>query len=89
MRFSTVLPLALAAPWAVAAAAGSLGFSLGNTNPDQSCKSQSDYQADFAAIAASSSAKIVRQYAASQCNSTQAILPAAKAAGFTVVLGIW
>jgi len=89
MRLSTLLPLALAAGPSVVSAAGMLGFSLGDKNADGSCKSQSDYQADFTAISASSTAKVVRQYAASDCNSTQAILPAAKAAGFSVILGIW
>jgi len=70
-------------------AAGTLGFALGTKNADGSCKAQSDYEADFDAIAASSTATIVRGYAASDCNSAQNILPAAKSKGFKVVLGIW
>jgi glucan 1,3-beta-glucosidase len=86
MRVSSLL-LALL-PTAVSAA-GNLGFALGTKNADGSCKAQADYEADFTAIASQSAAKIVRGYAASDCNSAQYILPAAKAQGFQVILGIW
>jgi len=89
MRLSTITPIALALAPAVVSAAGTLGFALGTKNADGSCKAQSDYEADFDAIAASSTATIVRGYAASDCNSAQNILPAAKTKGFKVVLGIW
>jgi glucan 1,3-beta-glucosidase len=89
MRFSTITPLALAiAPLAVSAA-GTLGFALGTKKGDGTCKYQADYESDFKAIAAASSAKIVRGYSASDCNCAQYILPAAKAQGFQVILGIW
>ena len=51
----------VAAPLAVSAA-GKLGFAVGNTNPDGSCKSQSDYEADFEAIAGNTQSKLVRTY---------------------------
>jgi glucan 1,3-beta-glucosidase len=86
MRFSTV---ALVAAPAVVSASGMMGFSLGTKNPDSSCKTQADYEADFDAIASSSSAKLVRGYAAADCNMTKAILPAAEKKGFQVMLGIW
>jgi glucan 1,3-beta-glucosidase len=92
MRFSRFTPIAFAlalAPATVSAATGSLGFALGTKNADGSCKAQADYEADFTAIAASSTAKIVRGYAASDCNSATYILPAAKSKGFQVILGIW
>jgi glucan 1,3-beta-glucosidase len=89
MRFSTVTPLALAIAPAAVSAAGSLGFALGTKLSDGTCKYQADYEADFKAIAAASSAKIVRGYSASDCNNAQYILPAAKAQGFQVILGIW
>lgn len=41
------------------------------------------------AINADSGSTIVRGYAASDCNAAQEILPAAKAKGFQVVLGVW
>lgn len=54
-----------------------------------SCKFQSDYEKDFEAINEDSGSTIVRGYAASDCNTAQQILPAAKAKGFKVVLGVW
>jgi len=89
MRLSSITPIALVLAPAVVSAAGTLGFALGTKNADGSCKSQSDYEADFDSISASSAARIVRGYAASDCNSAQNILPAAKTKGFKVVLGIW
>ena len=89
MRFSQYACIAFAiAPTAVLAV-GSLGFALGTKNPDGSCKAQSDYEADFSAISSSTSATIVRGYAASDCNCAQYILPAAKNKDFKVILGIW
>jgi glucan 1,3-beta-glucosidase len=73
MRFSSITPIALAFAPSLVSAAGTLGFALGTTNPDGSCKAQSDYEADFNAIASNSAAKIVRGYAASDCNSAQSI----------------
>lgn len=70
-------------------AAGLLGFSLGDKVPSGGCKYTADYAADFAAISAATSSKVVRIYAASDCNTAQQILPAAKTAGFQVILGIW
>jgi glucan 1,3-beta-glucosidase len=89
MHFSTVAPLAFAIAPVAVSAAGNLGFALGTKLGDGSCKYQADYESDFKAIAAASSAKIVRGYAASDCNNAQYILPAAKAQGFQVILGIW
>jgi exo-beta-1,3-glucanase (GH17 family) len=62
---------------------------LGTKNPDGTCKSQSDYEDDFDAITADSGSKFVRGYSASDCKSAASIMPAAKAKGFKVVLGIW
>jgi len=76
----------LAAPLAVSAA-GTLGFALGATNPDTSCKQTSDYEADFAALKPYTT--LVRTYSTSQCNTSLNILSAAKSAGFQVVLGVW
>jgi len=68
MRISTLAPIALAIAPAAVSAAGSLGFALGTKNADGSCKTSKDYEADFDAIGAASSAKVVRGYAASDCN---------------------
>jgi len=86
MRFSTFIPIALAAA-PLAAAAGTLGFALGDTNPDGSCKSTSDYEADFDALKSVTS--LVRIYSASDCNCSANILPAASSKSFQVMLGIW
>ncbi|KAF2145438.1 glycoside hydrolase family 17 protein [Aplosporella prunicola CBS 121167] len=89
MRFSAIAAAALAlAPEAVSAA-GTLGFSLGTKKTDGSCKAQSDYEADYEAIFKASGSKLVRGYSASDCNAAQYMLPAAKAKGFKVVLGVW
>ncbi|QIX02470.1 hypothetical protein AMS68_007987 [Peltaster fructicola] len=68
---------------------GTSGFALGTKKADGTCKYQADYEADFDAISANSDARIVRGYAASDCNNAQYILPAAKSKGFKVILGIW
>ena len=83
---SLALGLAAVAP-ALVSAGGSLGFALGDKKADGTCKFQADYTADFATIGGTS--KLVRIYAASDCNTAQEILPAAKSAGFQVILGIW
>ena len=70
-------------------ALGTLGFALGTKLPSGACKLTADYEADFDAILAASGSRLVRGYSASDCNSAQQILPAAKAKGFRVVLGVW
>jgi glucan 1,3-beta-glucosidase len=86
MRVS-FLPIALAAAPVVVSAAGSLGWALGAKNADGSCKSTTDYEADFDALKGSSS--LVRVYAASQCNTSAEIIPACKSKDFKVMLGVW
>ncbi|ORY13729.1 glucan 1,3-beta-glucosidase-like protein [Clohesyomyces aquaticus] len=89
MRFSAITATALAVAPAAVSAAGSMGFALGTKLSDGSCKAQKDYEDDFKAIADNSGAKIVRGYAASDCDFAKNILPAAKSKGFKVMLGIW
>lgn len=88
MRLSTVATALAVAP-AVVSAAGTLGFALGTKLPNNDCKAQSDYEADFDAIEEASGAKIVRGYAAHDCDFAKNALPAAKKKGFKVMLGIW
>ena len=94
MQVRHILSTALAtAPLAVSAA-GTLGFAVGNTNPDGSCKVQSDFEADFAAIQGNTDAAIVRTYSSSDtfgnpCHTPSEVLPAAKSAGIKVLLGMW
>lgn len=83
----------VAAPLAVSAV-GSLGFAVGNTNSDGSCKSQSDYEADMQAIAANSDARLVRTYSSTDqfgnpCDTATHIMAAAKSSGFKVLIGMW
>jgi len=87
MRFTSLLPLVLAAAPVVLSATGNFGFSLGDKNPDGSCKSTSDFEKDFEVLKAHT--KVVRTYSASSCFSAANIIPAAKSKGFKVVLGIW
>lgn len=86
MRLSILLSTALAAVPLVSAR-GSLGFAIGDKKADGTCKFQADWAADFKTLASTS--KIVRIYAAADCNTAKEILPAAEAAGFQVILGIW
>ncbi|KAF2472137.1 glucan 1,3-beta-glucosidase-like protein [Lindgomyces ingoldianus] len=89
MRFSAIAASALAAAPAIVSAAGTMGFALGTKQASGECKSQQDYEDDFKAISENAGAKVVRGYAASDCNFTTNILPAAKNKGFKVMLGIW
>ncbi|PYH44383.1 putative myosin class II heavy chain (MHC) [Aspergillus saccharolyticus JOP 1030-1] len=84
------IPVVAASPAATSPAAtsrGTLGLALGDKNADGSCKATSDYEADFEAL--KSVTNIVRIYSASDCNTAQNIIPAAKLKNFKVVLGVW
>lgn len=81
--------IALALAPTFVSAAGTLGFALGTKLPDGTCKTTSDYEADFDAIYSNTGSRLVRGYAASDCDYAKNILPAAKAKNFQVVLGIW
>lgn len=89
MRFSAVAATALAVAPALVSAAGQMGFALGTKESNGNCKTQQDYEKDFEAIEKSSGAKMVRGYAAHDCDFAKNVLPAAKNKGFKVVLGIW
>jgi glucan 1,3-beta-glucosidase len=86
MRASTLI---VAVAPSFVSAAGMMGFALGDKTATGACKAQSDYELDFDAISSESGAKLVRIYAASDCDTAKNILPAAKSKGFQVVLGIW
>ncbi|KAJ4367372.1 glycoside hydrolase 3 protein [Neocucurbitaria cava] len=89
MRFSTVAAALAASPALVSAAKGTMGFALGTKVASGDCKTQQDYSDDFDAIKSNSGSTLVRGYAASDCDMAKNALPAAKSAGFKVVLGIW
>lgn len=87
MRFTGILPIALAVAPAVVSAAGTLGYSLGDKKPDGTCKSTTDYETDFDSMKGTST--LVRTYSSSDCNTAQNIIPACKSKGFKVILGVW
>jgi glucan 1,3-beta-glucosidase len=87
MRVTNILSAALVACPLAVSAAGTLGFAVGNTNPDNSCKSQQDYEKDFDALKGPTT--VVRTYTSDGCDTAKNIIPAAKARGFKVVMGIW
>nr|XP_036580802.1 glycosyl hydrolase family 17 [Colletotrichum truncatum]KAF6788874.1 glycosyl hydrolase family 17 [Colletotrichum truncatum] len=89
MRSSAIIVACMAMAPSLTAASGALGFALGAKQPDGQCKFQADYEADFKAIHDASGSRIVRIYAADQCNTAKEILPAAKKEDFQVILGIW
>jgi glucan 1,3-beta-glucosidase len=89
MRFSAIAPLALVVAPAVVSAGGMAGFALGTKKGDGSCKTVQDYKDDFDAIYSNTGAKLVRGYAAHDCDFAKNALPAAKEKGFKVMLGIW
>lgn len=89
MRFSTASAVALSLLPGALATAGKKGFALGAViGTSTQCKTTQDYENDFDAISKAGSS-LVRIYAASQCNTAQNILPAAKSKGFQVILGVW
>ncbi|ETN36586.1 uncharacterized protein HMPREF1541_08864 [Cyphellophora europaea CBS 101466] len=94
MLYKSMLTTALLAAPAAVAARGTLGFAVGNTTPDNKCKTTSDYEKDFEAIKANSEAKLIRTYSntdsfGNPCDTAGQILPAAKDAGLQVLVGMW
>jgi len=87
MRFSSIIPVALAAAPVVVSAAGMLGYAIGDKKSDGSCKFTADYESDFETL--KSTSMVVRTYSSSECNAAQQILPAAASKGFKVILGVW
>jgi glucan 1,3-beta-glucosidase len=87
MRVTSLISLALAASPLAVSAMGKMGFAIGSTNPDNSCKSQQDYETDFDVLKGVT--EIVRSYTSGGCDTAKNIIPAAKAKGFKVVLGVW
>ncbi|KAL4866445.1 hypothetical protein BDV12DRAFT_172804 [Aspergillus spectabilis] len=86
MRVASLVSV-LAAAMPALATRGTFGLALGNENPDATCKSVDDYKKDFDAIKHLTT--LVRTYSASNCDTAKNIIPAAKAKGFKVALGVW
>lgn len=94
MQLHSLLTATIALTPLAVSAAGTLGFAVGNVDVDSKCKTQQEYEDDFAAIKENSHAEIIRTYSSSDmfgnpCNTPSVVLPAAKAAGVKVLLGLW
>lgn len=70
-----------------ALALGDLGFNLGVKDNAGNCKTALEYASDFARLKPYTNT--VKVYAVSDCNTLQVLGPAAEAAGFQVIFGIW
>ena len=87
MKSSLLLTIAAAC---VGAEAYWKGFNIGANNPDGSCKSQSDWAADFQTVAALPGGfNSVRLYAASDCDTLANAVPAAASTGTKLLVGVW
>lgn len=105
MRFSNIFSVAVvAAPLAVSAATGKLGYAIGNKKTGTQllillvgtvqvltfCLDGScKYTADYEADFVAIGASYVRTYTSSDCNTAEQILPAAAKKGVKVILGVW
>ncbi|KAG3181760.1 hypothetical protein PC129_g25386, partial [Phytophthora cactorum] len=88
MKFLT-LAAALLLP-AQALAGQYKGFSLGANNAKGGCKTTADWKADFQAIKGwGKGFNAVHTYATSDCNTLANAVPAAKATGLKVLVGVW
>jgi len=86
---SSTLALALAAAVSGADAYWK-GFNIGATNPDGSCKSQSDWETDFRTMQGlDGDFTSARVYASSDCNTLANAVPAAIATGSQLLVGVW
>ncbi|CAF9933959.1 MAG: hypothetical protein HETSPECPRED_009065 [Heterodermia speciosa] len=66
------------------------GFNLPATLPSGACKSVNDWKKDFAVVKGlPGKFNAVRLYAASDCNTLANAVPAAKASGVKVLVGVW
>ncbi|KAL8739080.1 MAG: hypothetical protein Q9181_000262 [Wetmoreana brouardii] len=96
MHLSTILSLAFVVSPLAVSARGTLGFALGARRPDGTCKTSTDYEADFDVLKQKGGSSIVRTYSVVDknvpqypCQVAAAILPAVKAKNFQVILGLW
>lgn len=90
MRVSSVSVALLSCVATVAAQGLAKGFNIGANNPDGSCKTEADWRTAFEKLKAlPGSFTTVRQYATSDCNTLAASVPAAKAVGTRILVGVW
>ncbi|KAL8729902.1 MAG: hypothetical protein Q9166_004459 [cf. Caloplaca sp. 2 TL-2023] len=92
MHLATVLSFLFAV---AVSARGNLGYALGARNRDGTCKTTNDYELDFDTLRTKGGSTMIRTYAVTDlslpsqtCNVASEILPAAKAKGFQVILGL-
>ena len=87
MRLSSILSMSCLA---ASAQAYWKGFNLPATLPSGACKSVNDWKKDFAVVKGlPGKFNAVRLYAASDCNTLANAVPAAKASGVKVLVGVW
>lgn len=66
------------------------GFSLGANRADGACKYTADWKKDFQTIKSwNKGFNAVRLYACSDCNTLGKAVPAAKATGIKILVGVW
>ena len=66
------------------------GFNLPATLPSGACKGVNDWKKDFAVVKGlPGKFNAVRLYASSDCNTLANAVPAAKASGVKVLVGVW
>ncbi|KAL8797109.1 MAG: hypothetical protein Q9195_000576 [Heterodermia aff. obscurata] len=87
MLFRPIIPICLMAS---TAHAYWKGFNLGATVPSGACKTQADWTKDFQVLASlPGHFTSARVYAASDCNTLATAVPAAVAAGTSLLVGVW
>lgn len=90
MKSTTAAAALLLAGSAPLASALRKGFNIGAQNADGTCKSQAQWAQDFKGMKnLPGNFKDVRVYAASDCNTLELAVPAAKDAGVQLLVGIW
>jgi glucan 1,3-beta-glucosidase len=89
--FSTLSTLAVALMMSGEALAGTYkGFSIGANRADGACKWEADWKKDFQAIKSwNKGFNAVRLYSADDCNTLVKAVPAAKATGMKILVGVW
>ena len=87
MHFATILSLSCLA---ASAQAYWKGFNLPANLPSGPCKGPNDWKKDFAVLKSlPGKFNAARLYAASDCNTLANAVPAAKASGIKILVGVW
>ena len=87
MRITTIISLSCLAS---SAQAYWKGFNLPANLPSGACKGPNDWKKDFAVLKSlPGKFNAARLYAASDCNTLANAVPAAKASGIKILVGVW